>query len=395
MSDLDSTMSSLLGSAATSAFAKGGNNRQGSSVDRALGAAASLGLSLAILRLVVQAYKAVKSQSLENNEGQPAVENISRGSTLSAAFFGYMRRVLRRILIDDGHDSNIDNYNDGAMITHQGSCHCESVCFEAVAPRCLATQDGPGKIQFRRTEIKANKFRVVKGKECLNTYYVYCERTSRRGAHAFCGRCGVHILYAPCKNSPTLYLNVDCMTEGIRKLRSTDTPATISDGAAVEGQWDDQLSTISEVSAESESTFLKRLYSQESAMSIDTNDWTTYSLYDANDALKTPGASDQAYPVTPSTPSTVDSFTATDSQVSSLRMTTTDQDSLATESDSTISLNAPPKPAMERTPLPASQPRLAFASPQIRDQMKYFMRKHLATPPSEIQSRDEEKKSNQ
>jgi len=394
MSDLDSTLSSLLGSAATSAFSKGGEKRHGnlptSSLDRALGAAASLGLSLAILRLVVHAYKAMKG--LENSEGH-AGENGSPGSVLSSAIFGYMRRLLRNMLIDDGHDSTVDHYNDGAMITHQGSCHCESVCFEAIAPRCLATQDGPGKIQFRRTEIKASKFKVVKGKECLNTYYVYCKRTSRTGAHAFCGRCGVHILYAPCKNSPTLYLNVNCMAEGIRKLRSTNTLATISDGTAVEGQWDDQLSTISEVSAES--TFMKRLYSQESALSVDSGDWKSYSLYDANDSLKTPGASTEAYPVTPATPSTVDSFTAADSQMSSVRLPTSDQDSLATDSGSTISLNPPPQSSMQRTPLPSSKPQPGFASPQIRDQMKYFMRKHLASPPAQKTSREEEKKSNQ
>ena len=401
-SDMDS-ITSIVGSATTSALSRGASSKQQGLVldcDRALGAAASFGLSFAVLRLVAHAYQTMQSESTENSTlyGGGVSSRV-----LSIGLLGYFRRFLRRILIDDDtrHDSTLDNVSDGKMITHQGSCHCESVCFEAVAPRCLATQDGPGKIQFRRTEIKASKFKVVKGRECLNTYYVDRTEagTAKRGAHAFCSRCGVHVLFAPDRSSKTLFLNVNCVAEtGIRKLRSTPTRETISDGVAVEGQWDDQLSTISEVSTET--AFMKRLYSQDSAFSSDScssGHWKTYpSSHESNEIfLQTPSLAPKGYPAAPPTPTTVDSFTATESQVStSYRVPSTDLDSLA-ESDSLISLKAPPKPTLLRTPVPQTQ---GATTPQVRDQMKYFMRKHLGrplAPPEKSSVAEEEKKSSE
>jgi hypothetical protein len=118
------------------------------SIDRALGAAASLGLSLAILRLVVFAYKAAKrfENGAETGEGdgddvdEPVdrfkivgMESLDFASNAGSAFYNYLRMLLRRLLLHEHHhDSNTSrSRNDtGTVITHQGSCHCRSVQFE-------------------------------------------------------------------------------------------------------------------------------------------------------------------------------------------------------------------------------------------------------------------------
>jgi hypothetical protein len=362
-------------------------------VDRALGAAASLGLSLAILRFVVSAYKAAKRlEGGQDDRGGPKKETGGNGEAVSDAFYSYFRRLLRRFLLDDENDSATigkeDDYDyntagDGAIITHQGSCHCESVQFEVLAPRCLAAQDGPGKIQYRHTQIKTSNFRVVKGEECLRTYYVVSQQSSSRGAHAFCERCGVHILYAPCKNSPTVRINVNCVAEGIRKVRMVSAPKTISDGAPVEGQWDDQLSTISEVTGESR--FMHQLQLAESTLSNGSNDWKGYQLYDRNEEFQSPDymAHKSSFPVTPGTPSTVDSFAASDSQFSALIIPAVEQDSIATETESTGSSTQ-----VSNSTKPTRNCQQATGTPQLRDQMRYFMSKHLSSS-----TKEEEKKA--
>jgi hypothetical protein len=176
-------------------------------------------------------------------------------------------------------------------------------------------------------------------------------------------------------------------------VRVTDTSATISDGLPVEGQWDDQLSTISEVTEDSR--FMLHLQQAESSLSNGSNnDWKMYQLFD-NDDWSTPEyASKHApCPVTPATPSTVDSATVADSQFSSLRIQT---DSLMSETESTSSSNHASNSTKSK-----SAPRLApsdflqaTVSPQLRDQMKYFMGKHVSSSDRDYR-REEEKKTTQ
>jgi hypothetical protein len=130
MSDHDS-LSPLLVSL-TSAFTK--SRRPGApqtgSVDRALGAAASLGLSLAILRLVVFCAKAAKR--LESSDDPNQLSSLESAGNV---WYAFMRNLIRRMLQEDDaspKDSkgSAGMEGDGAMITHQGSCHCESIHFE-------------------------------------------------------------------------------------------------------------------------------------------------------------------------------------------------------------------------------------------------------------------------
>lgn len=167
------------------------------------------------------------------------------------------------------------------------------------APRSFPVQEGPGKIRFRHTQIAASSFRLIAGSDCLQTYYVVAESietyensmqdrlpqpasesvsgclgmsswdhhlhsvmhkkprnangdSKKIGAHSFCRRCGVHILYAPSSQSSKLEINVDC-SDDVPQTRSRPTERgcnnqkvkvdnivddqSVSAGVALPGQW--------------------------------------------------------------------------------------------------------------------------------------------------------------
>jgi len=232
-------------------------------VERAVGLSAITGTSLVVLRFLLYAFRSVRgSDNINNIEDEisdcTTDDAIARRTrTTSNSLLGIFRRTLRRILLDEptaiaNGTTNPEDSTDGPLVTHQGSCHCESIQFNVLAPRCLAAQDGPGKIQFRHTQVRASNFLVYAGHEWLKTYYVVFRDSGKKGAHAFCERCGVHVLYAPSKSTPYLSINVRCLRdEGTRNIRLTSKKDGISDGIPVEGQFynmnSDQLSTISEV----------------------------------------------------------------------------------------------------------------------------------------------------
>ena len=402
----DANVSPLLGGMVSTITKSGKSGIHGpQQVDRALGAVASFGLSLAILRFVVSAYKAVKRfDGGENNQNKVT---SGTGEAMSSSFYNYIRRVLRRFLLDGENDSSDEQdyrTGDGAIITHQGSCHCESVQFELLAPRCLAAVDGPGKIQYRHTQILTTNFRIMRGKECMKTYYVASRRQSARGAHAFCQRCGVHILYAPCKNSPTVNINVNCISEGIRKVRMIGNLETISDGLPLDEQWDDSLSVISGVTGKSYG-LISRLQTAESTISNESfnewkaqSDWKGYTQYDERNGSSYVTQKLARVPGSPATPLTVDSLTADESQISALRVPNIEQDSIATseiESDDSSTQgqqnfiqSSTPRSSVS-TPRSAADSPTTTAAPAQLNQMKYFMKKHLSSSPT----REEEKKS--
>mmetsp|Transcript_6657 Transcript_6657/g.19174 ORF Transcript_6657/g.19174 Transcript_6657/m.19174 type:complete len:543 (+) Transcript_6657:351-1979(+) len=192
--------------------------------------------------------------------------------TTSYSILGLIRRTMRRILLEESEfiarapsaateeTGDSEEPAEGSLVSYQGSCHCESIQFTVLAPRVLTAQDGPGKIQFRHTQVQAEHFRVYAGYEYLRTYYVFYHATGNKGAHAFCERCGVHVLYAPSKTTPYLSINVRCFREeDTGKMKLTSKKDGISDGIPVAGQFDnvnnvnvnvnfsDHLSTISEV----------------------------------------------------------------------------------------------------------------------------------------------------
>jgi hypothetical protein len=214
-------------------------------LDSALGAAVSLGASLFLLRVAVYSYGTIRGTD----------DGTSKLSLMS-----WIRSLLRKLLLDDPNITTTivsavpdqDEENDYTIVSHQGSCHCESIQFEVLGPRTLMASTGPGKIQYHHTYIKTTNFRVTSGHEWVKTYYVF-GGPNRKGAHGFCERCGVHVLYAPSRNSPMLGINVNCIKPGgdgrSVRVRISQKVDGISDGFPADGQWDtsDHLSTISEV----------------------------------------------------------------------------------------------------------------------------------------------------
>ena len=227
-----------------------------------------------------------------NNEIVDAKKSSRMISSTAPLFLTYIRRFLRWMLIDeddvyrrriassdDGEDDEDDEDHIGSggaggpVITHHGTCHCASIQFQIQAPRLIKAYDGPGKISFRHTQIKAVNFRITSGQQFLTMYYVFSHTgTAKKGAHGFCSRCGVHILYAASKASPILSINANCLKDNnnIGRIRLSKKKHNLSNSFAVDSQWNnnstfafggggggggggglvdnsDQLSTISEV----------------------------------------------------------------------------------------------------------------------------------------------------
>jgi hypothetical protein len=258
---------------------------------------------------------------------------------------------------DDNFDDNLDP-NPSSTITHAGSCHCGAVVFEVVAPRRLQARDVVGKIQYRHTKVKTSNFRVFQGQKFLKTYYVMSDNSHDRGAHAFCQQCGVHILYAPWKNSPHLFINVNCLGEGVRKVRSMSGIDSILD--TVPADMDNQ-STVSEVSGDSRwNLFLQHHDSSGSGITDDVS------------------ISDYSYTRKPHQVSISQSLTAQtelSSNASSMSRLEGDDSTVRSfkSARTSGSISLQPLQAHTHHVSPAEQ----NLSPAMRDNMKKYMSRHL------------------
>lgn len=367
------------------------------SVDNALSAAASLGLGVALVRWLWNTYRRPAIETEGTSGGSVEEIIVERGGMLDA-IMSSIRRALRRLLLDADELRQYETIKlvdevhvvDGAMITHQGSCHCHSVRFEIRAPRTLIAKEGPGKIQYRHTEIKSSSFRVVRGQSHLKTYYV--RNLDDRGAHAFCDRCGCHVLFAPSKNSTRLQINVNCIDEGIRKIKVVDTKSSLSTGAPLDEQWDDQLTTIAEVSHDPHFQLRQKEFKNWDTLSTDGSITTDWRLYDEVDKLES-AASQRAYFAPPHTPTTVDSFTAhaMDTQsLPALRIPRGVSDTASVMTDSDMFSVTQSEFAMGIT-----SPHRTKALPQLHDQMKYYMKKHVSPSAKTANQNGSQQPSNQ
>lgn len=130
----------------------GRNIGQDAAVDRALGAAASLGVSLAILRFVVFMYKASKQLESKSLAGDVVVDSreLSASSTgANSTLYGRIRSMLRRIMLDDDQlsssvsaatstgsldddESRDDNENDMVRSTYSVSASSGNSLYECI-----------------------------------------------------------------------------------------------------------------------------------------------------------------------------------------------------------------------------------------------------------------------
>ena len=269
---------------------------------------------------------------------------------------------------------------------------------QVLAPRCLTAKDALGKIQYQHTKVPADSFVVVRGKEFLKTYRVATKarmmENSRQGAHAFCSRCGVHVLYAPSKKSSTVEINVNCFSAGIRKLKvASSNDSTLSEGVALDGQWEDQqLSTISECGPQPTDGSLHFTFESPSVSSLPVP-FSTYASSDDKLSYKRYERKDDS--TTPSTPSTV--VTSSDSYVSSIQVPSMDQESESYNDNGSVttfsSSNRGGPGSISSLPISFDKNNhnsrinrrepiksTAAASPKIQNQMRYYMRKHLSSP---------------
>lgn len=112
--------------------------------EKALGAAASLGLSLAILRLVVHYAKTKDNNYMIGGDlSSSASSDLVDENDSVFSWYKFVKHLVRRILEDSSavfkastSSVNRNQVDDGIVITHLGSCHCESVEFEVGLMLC-------------------------------------------------------------------------------------------------------------------------------------------------------------------------------------------------------------------------------------------------------------------
>lgn len=144
MSDVSTLLSFLGGSSTT------GNSSQG--LQRTVGTAATVGLSLTLLRFLVAAVDG-NSRTVDRIWGDNTNNNNSESSrSRSEVLYQFMKSLVRRMLLlqgnmrqigngsveNTGSNNNDDGDNDSeddVPILHSGACHCRSVQFEVRA--CL------------------------------------------------------------------------------------------------------------------------------------------------------------------------------------------------------------------------------------------------------------------
>ena len=110
-----SAVSHFLGPWWTALLQSSGSNHR--PVDRALGAAATLGLSIVILRLVAQAFKAARHEGEGSSSTLRIVQGIIRGLFATGS---------------EKHEAV-----DTKKVLHKGSCHCRAVAFEVREEKLL------------------------------------------------------------------------------------------------------------------------------------------------------------------------------------------------------------------------------------------------------------------
>jgi hypothetical protein len=190
------------------------------------------------------------------------------------------------------------------------------------------------------------------------------------GAHTFCSRCGVHILHATNPDSDVLHVNVSCVEKAKTNLSWSQRPE-LSSGVPVANQWEEEDTRD------------------------DTNERTGAPPWE--NAQEIPDASVQSMQsdvsskhsgiVSPGTPSTVETM-GTDSILCTMRWRSSGLEhhdsaiSVGSESSEPLSNLLPPLNTSLPSTLesPASVTTTPTTTPMMREQLKYYMRKHLPTP---------------
>jgi len=145
-------------------------------------------------------------------------------SRMGEKFLDEERNSLEKRILSCSHGTGCSGcYDDkgNMFIIHEGSCHCKSITFSLKAPADLHTFDSSGKIRYPFFRSLADNFYLVTGSSFLSKYYVNpddddtvsldSKETLKMTAHVFCSKCGVHILRAPDSETNILDVNICCL----------------------------------------------------------------------------------------------------------------------------------------------------------------------------------------
>lgn len=199
-------------------------------------------------------------------------------------------------------------------------------------------------------------------------------------AFTFCSRCGVHVVHAPSAQSNMLDVNVDCLDSD--DWKRSKTKDNLSQGVSVADQWEQRdENTISDTDFESGVHFfssgpLTALTGGESDFRPINDGWRSqFSKDKLNPTLMTD----------PGTPNTV-STGGTGSHTLLAPARLYEGQDAGSENSSSLSLELPPT-AISRLPPPidtsmtpsaAEESKSSHTTPMMRDQLKYYMSKHVS-----------------
>ncbi|KAL7539399.1 hypothetical protein ACHAXR_009251 [Thalassiosira sp. AJA248-18] len=202
-------------------------------VDRIVGTAAVIGLSVAVIRWL--SYQS-SSHMLEEKEYKDRRKKYSWmpwwWPVIAMESWNKRNRTTRRTGEECGKDENHEETigNIDGDYEHQGSCHCGLITFLIRGPQRLQAVDSPGKIRYPHVPTSANRFQLLRGESDMRFYYeednddsssITFEHAGEErndtnealGAHAFCGNCGVHVFHAD-RTSGELEVNANCLDGG-------------------------------------------------------------------------------------------------------------------------------------------------------------------------------------
>ena len=208
-------------------------------------------------------------------------------------------------------------------------------------------------------------------------------------AFTFCSRCGVHVLHAPSAHSNMIDVNVDCLNTD-KKWTLSEQKENLSYGVPLPDQWKDNFDTINEADEYARDDFFalgpmaNSIVSDEDSRSMQES-WSlpTPKELKMDSTVVSPG--------TPSTSSTSGTGSHLAARVRSFGM----EDSRTGSEDSDHHIAAPPvlklPPAANlnlRLPppietglslSPGSEISASNTTPMMRDQLKYYMSKHVSS----------------
>jgi len=217
-------------------------------VDRALGTVATIGLTVAVYRLISTVVTNLRGDGTTSTSNGDSPTTSSNSTDVPLSFYTLTQVLLRGVLKggsgwnsspeplvegmevvrSEGGDvlveatGGVGGEPNSKMRCYRGSCHCNSIRFRLRAPSHMFAKDCKGKIRYPHIATKADNFELLNGTEFLSVYYVQLpdnnnnnnHHTNTKGniaAHTFCNRCGVHILRAPNPNSDELEVNTNCL----------------------------------------------------------------------------------------------------------------------------------------------------------------------------------------